>query len=254
MLYRIFGLILAATILFGCGEVEISTPEEVSARFIKLDSNGDPLAVQNVAWDARWFDGGSSYAHWDCVRDTQTGLIWEVKGSPADVAINNANNTYSWFEFYTYPYDGDPSDPEDPIHDPDDQMHNPKYADQDSGAPDKGECFGTLCDTKRYAEKINAENLCDLDGTWGLPTVADLKTLNVCTTDTETCQLNTTAYISLDHFPNTRRGFYWSNEMSIALDKTTDAVDFRTGDTYGALKDSGHYIRLVFTPTPIPTP
>lgn len=251
MLYRISGLILAATLLFGCGEVEISTPAEVNARFMKLDNVGNALPVQDVTWDARWYDNGSPYAHWDCVWDRQQDLVWEVKTSPVDIAITNADNTYSWYEYYANPdYIGEQEDPE--IHTGDDfqKRHNPQYAPQNTGTENKGDCYGTLCDTKSYRAQKNTATNCGAsersNGAWRLPTLAELKTLNVCTTDTETCQLNTTVYTSIDHFPNTRKGFYWSNEMSIALDKTTAVIDFSTGETYNANKGSGHYIRLVF--------
>ena len=144
MLYKMSGLIVAAILLIGCGEVEISTPAEVNQRFIKLDNTGQPLAVQNVAWDNRWQNNGSPYAHWDCVLDTRTNLIWEVKTSPFDTATTSAANTYSWYEYYTNPgYDPENNEPPEPHedHENDPIAHNPKYAPHYSGFANKGDCY-----------------------------------------------------------------------------------------------------------------
>lgn len=71
-------LALATALLFGYRH-EPSAPE--ASRFIKLDSQGAPLAP----WQGPW----------SCVYDSQTQLVWENKTD--DESIHDALWTYSWY-------------------------------------------------------------------------------------------------------------------------------------------------------------
>ena len=71
---------------------------EAGFDFTKLDSNGNPLAMQNVAWSSNGSEAAGS--QWACVRDNLTGLVWEVKTDVGDSSntanIHHKDNTYRW--------------------------------------------------------------------------------------------------------------------------------------------------------------
>ena len=71
---------------------------EAGFDFSKLDSSGNPLAIQNVAWSSNGSESAGS--QWACVRDNLTGLIWEVKTDVGDSSntanIHHKDNTYQW--------------------------------------------------------------------------------------------------------------------------------------------------------------
>ncbi len=62
--------------------------------FTKLGADGQPLAIQNGAWD----DGGSEAAgaKWSCVRDEVTGLTWEIKNNNP-MSVHYKDHTYTWY-------------------------------------------------------------------------------------------------------------------------------------------------------------
>ena len=63
--------------------------------FTKLESDGDELARQRVAWSNSGNEGAGS--QWACVRDNHTGLVWEVKTD--DGGIHDKDITYVWNEW-----------------------------------------------------------------------------------------------------------------------------------------------------------
>ena len=60
--------------------------------FTKLGSDGGELAIQNVAWDEDGSEGAGS--RWACVRDNQTGLVWEVKHNGG--GVHDKDHDYQW--------------------------------------------------------------------------------------------------------------------------------------------------------------
>ena len=119
---------------FGAGRVGFD--------FIKLDSNGAPLADQAAAYAA---------TPWNCVQDNVTNLTWEVKST--DGGLHDAGHTYSWFNSTGISDGGDP------------------------GTANGGTCVDTAnCDTEKYVAAVNAAGLCGQTD-WRLPTVGELASL-----------------------------------------------------------------------------
>lgn len=104
--------------------------------FRKVSALGNPLPPEATSWA--------------CVRDNQTGLIWEIKST--DGGLHDRFNSYSWYE------------PEDSING------------GDPGVQDGGSCNGSLCDTHHFVQAVNSEALCGLDQ-WRLPTLAELHSI-----------------------------------------------------------------------------
>ena len=61
-----------------------STDGHAGFSFTKLDVDGIPLADQSVSYGV---------TPWACVKDNNTGLVWEVK---TDAGIHNKHATYQW--------------------------------------------------------------------------------------------------------------------------------------------------------------
>lgn len=173
------------------------------ARFTKLDSNGNPLSA--------------SATQWRCVRDNNTGLVWEVKTD--DKGLQDKNNTYSWFG--------------------------------DTGTQNNGKCTADInCDTATYIKAINSleettsegsvSGLCGIQE-WRLPTLDELETI---VDNTRQHPAINTAY-----FPFTNYGGYWSSTESSSSSETNAwHMMFSDGRRYIHYKNFGDYVRLVYEP------
>ena len=110
--------------------------------FTKLDSSGNPLAVQSVDYTT---------TPWDCVRDNITGLSWEVKTT--DGGLRHWLHRYSWYNSTGINDGGDP------------------------GTANGGVCVDSSnCDTEKYVAAVNAVGLCGQTD-WRMPTVEELSSL-----------------------------------------------------------------------------
>jgi hypothetical protein len=106
--------------------------------FTKLDINGSVLPQDATAWS--------------CIRDNNTGLIWERKSeNPSD--SQHKGHDYSWYN-------------------PDADSNGGS-----SGFQNGGNCSGSSCDTHGYAQAINDLNLCGASD-WRLPTRTELLSLS----------------------------------------------------------------------------
>jgi len=76
-------LLLCTLVIAGCGEK--LAPKPFVFDMTRLNQDGS-------------VNDGKDYAKnpWDCVRDNQSGLVWEVKKSGP--GLQNINNTYSWYD------------------------------------------------------------------------------------------------------------------------------------------------------------
>ena len=133
--------------------------------FTKLDANGNDVPV--------------GATNWSCVRDNQTGLIWEVK--TVDGGLRDKSHGYSWY---------------DP---------NPNTNGGDSGIRDGGTCVGSDCDTTGYTEAVNQQGLCGASD-WRLPSVDELVSL--------IHHGGRIPAIDTDYFPNTPNVIFWSATAS----------------------------------------
>ncbi len=246
-------LLSVPALLSACMPVEIpASSSELNARFTKLANDGSDLPVQTKAWDRFGSEGNSS--QWSCVKDDDTGLIWEVKTNNRSGELTDSQNTYSWYQLGL---------DRDWIPDPDD-------SDDDGmkmiGFQDGGDCSGSACDTSAYVNARNTSSVCgadstDEDKTWRLPTIAELDDLVICVAPEPAsgqnpltneqaiaaCEALDTVYTAKDFFPNTEAAYYWADEQSTSR-RVSRAMDFKTGTVVNAIQANGQAVRLVMGP------
>lgn len=156
---------------------------------------------------------GSDYVKkpWACVRDNQSGLIWEVK--TAEPGLQNINNTYSWY-------------------DPDEKT-NGGYA----GKANAGACSNSDCDTDAYIKAINTTKLCGFND-WHLPSRFELNTI----VDTSIFFPGPT--LPKAYFPETLAGKYWTDTTFRTRRAGAWAWRFDYGSEYVAEKSEALNVRL----------
>lgn len=129
--------------------------------FTKIGANGEDLPFSSIEWH--------------CLRDNVTGLIWEVKqGLPDDTVGNNGlhdpDDRYTWYQPDNAINGGHPGY---------------EYADESS-------CYGyvegssdTYCNTYKYVERINTNQLCGMRN-WRVPSRAELLSITNFHVDRDT--------------------------------------------------------------------
>jgi serine/threonine protein kinase len=124
-------------------EVERRVLEQAEAagqRFVKIAADGRVLPASATTWA--------------CVRDTSTGLIWELK--TADGGLRDQAHTYTWYDPNPHTNGGDP------------------------GFQGGGSCDGgARCDTSGYVEAVNRVGLCGARD-WRMPRHNELESIAVC--------------------------------------------------------------------------
>ena len=164
------------------GELQKTGEGAAGFDYTKLDEDGEDL--------------NSDADDWTCVRDNQTGLIWEVKTDDGD--LRDGGHRYIWHE----PDGPNMSEPGEP-----------------AGQGD-GDCTDIDCDTASYVDAVNDKDLCGADD-WRLPTLQELHSLSHLGDETEGIAAATSGDtrlgIDTDFFPNTAKRRYYSS--------TTDAGD-----------------------------
>ena len=160
-------------------------------------------------------NNGNDYAKqpWDCVRDNQSGLIWEVKKS--EPGLQNINNTYSWYDL--------------------DQNTNGGWA----GKANAGVCTGSDCDTESYIKAINAKKLCGF-ADWYLPSRYELNSI------VDTSVLYPGPAIPKSFFPESLVGKYWTDTTFKTRRAGAWIWSFDSGSDYVVEKSEAHSIRLTY--------
>lgn len=184
---------------------------------------GDKLTLKPFVFDMTRLnqDGsvnnGNDYARapWDCVRDNQSGLIWEVKKS--EPGLQNINNTYSWYDS--------------------DEKSNGGWA----GKANAGVCADSNCDTESYVKAINEKKLCGFDD-WYLPSRYELSTI------VDTSALYPGPAIPKSFFPETLAGKYWTDTTFKTRRAGAWLWSLDTGSDYVVEKSEAHNIRLTYAP------
>lgn len=169
-------------------------------RWQKVAQSGQTLAV---------LDGP-----WSCVRDLQTGLLWENKSDNEGRRFNAA--TYSW-------------------HDPERRVGR---AAQGSCVRPDATVYG--CDTHEYVQLARQERWCGV-ADWRLPTASELSSL-----------LHDTGFvgaplIATGYFPHTGRYPYWTSDLRLDAHGRYEAqlVNFGTGEKVWLPLDRVARLRLV---------
>ena len=106
--------------------------------FTKVDVEGNALLANATIWS--------------CVKDSVTGLTWEVKAPRGSGGLHDADNYYSWYDT--------------------NMANNAGYAGKQNG----GTCQGSGCDTLAYAQAMNSVSYCGYNN-WRLPTVEELSSI-----------------------------------------------------------------------------
>jgi hypothetical protein len=153
--------------------------------FIRIDSFGDDIVTGTAA----------------CIKDTRTGLLWEVKTVGDSSDHRNQFNRYAWYNTLSNANGGD------------------------SGiAGDTNSCQQSLehCSSNLYIEQLNASGLCGNEK-WRLPKVHELVSIMSFKTFEDP---NNPLMIDQDFFPNTREGFYWTASPASEFPSQAWAVYF----------------------------
>jgi hypothetical protein len=197
--------------------------KETTAPFIKLDDNGNPLAIQTLPWS----DNGSEQENnqWSCVKDVKSNLIWEVKRNSNGIkkdSIHDADDVFHW-------YDSNPST-------------NGGLSGTNTSA---NFCYGydgndssTFCNSERFQNTINSADFCGSASEWRLPTIDELEGLVDSSYGRPT--------INGAYFPNTPlHSVYWSSTSKPNEASKVGYVGFYTGGQSNAYKSNYAGIRLV---------
>lgn len=198
--YRQLLLLTLALLVSGC-----ESPPAPSAIFAfeRLDQAGAVIAG----------DRDFAQTPWSCVRDRNTGLVWEVKTNTS--GLRNATNTYSWYA-------------------PDNEHKQFDYR----GLPNAGQCTGSDCDISAYVQAVNATGLCGFSD-WRMPTKDEFSTISDPRIPLKRPTIDTT------YFPNTQISEYWTaNDYSFKYD-TAWAWNFEFSHDRVDWKKTPKYVRLV---------
>jgi hypothetical protein len=189
---------LCPLMISGCGEN--FTPKPYMFDMTRLNQDGS-------------VNDGSDYMKkpWDCVRDNQSGLVWEVKKTESE--LQSINNTYSW-------YDSDPTT-------------NGGWV----GKANSGTCTGSNCDTESYINAINAKKLCGLSD-WYLPSRFELNTI----VDISIPYPGPTFPKSF--FPESLAGKYWTDTTFRTRRASAWIWNFDYGSDSVVEKSEAHSVRL----------
>ena len=195
-------LLLSALVTAGCGEA--ITPKPFVFDMTRINQDGS-------------VNDGKDYAKqpWACVKDNQSGLVWEVKTT--EPGLQNINNTYSWY---------------DP-----DQVTNGGFA----GKAKSGACSGSDCDTASYIKALNAKKHCGLDD-WYLPSRFELNTI----VDTSVPVPGPT--LPKAYFPESMSGKYWTDTTFKTRRAGAWVWRFDQGSDYVAEKSEALNVRLTHAP------
>ncbi len=168
--------------------------------FTRLDSEGKEVTVTLAE--------GQSIADidltWDCVRDNNTGLVWEVK-TRGNLGLRAAGRSFYWYD--------------------------PNYETNGGVSGKKGEftCDEnelTTCNTSYYVADINARKLCGLTG-WRVPTLDELRSI----IDYNTGGQSDSAAYDTDYFAGDTIGvyYYWTSTTYAPEPSRAWAIRFRSG-------------------------
>ena len=191
-------LLLCPLALTGCGEKLAPKPFVFDLTRINQDGS---------------VNDGSDYVKkpWACVRDNQSGLVWEVKSN--EHGLQNINNTYSWY-------------------DPDEKTNGGF-----DGKANGGACTGSNCDTDSYIKAVNAKKLCGLND-WYLPSRFELNTI----VDAGVPPPGPT--LPKAFFPESLSGKYWTDTTFKTRRAGAWVWRFDQGSDYVAEKSEALSVRL----------
>lgn len=187
------------------------------------DSDGR-VGFSFTKYDRNGVDVGNNASDWQCVQDSVTGLMWEIKtggnGVIGDEGINDADDRYSW-------YNSDPASNGSGAGFMDNQGE--VCSDYDS------EDSSTFCNTQAFVDKMNKNAWCGF-ADWRLPTRKELISI--------VDYGNARPMIDSDYFPEV--GQYVWTSTPLALGSTSAwGVNFDYGNSFSIDKRNARQVRLV---------
>lgn len=149
----------------------------------------------------------------DCVEDTVTGLVWEIKSGVA--GLHDWRNTYTWFN---------PNEPNNEL----------DYR----GVPNGGTCSGSDCDTWAFLEAVNRAGYCDKHD-WRLPSRNELMSIS------DLSKAGNPPTANLEFFPYMQAEEYWTGYDYGMQYQSAWAWNFFYGHDRVDWKKSPKFVRLV---------
>jgi len=187
--------------------------------FTKLGPDGQPLAVQTGAWSET--GSAATGTRWDCVRDNNTGLFWEVKRNDP-LHLRHQLHEYTWYNTQI--------------------SSNGGFSGREVGGSCAG-LGGAACNTQAYVAAVNSlpagQALCGFRD-WRLPTREELR--NVAHTGATVAPAIDSVF-----FPNTAANRYWSASSDASDPQTAWGISFTLGDDFFEPKNVAYPVRLVRT-------
>jgi Alpha-tubulin suppressor and related RCC1 domain-containing proteins len=180
--------------------------------FTKIGADGRALEFQTETWD----DLGSEAAgtKWSCVKDNNTGLIWEVKNNNFTPDLHDKDWSYTWY-----------------------QPDNTKNA-GNAGSTGGNSCGGLInpCNTSSYVTAVNQLGWCGARD-WRLPTSDEL--FSIVALDRSNPAIDT------DYFPKTTTSWSWSSNALSKLTANAWGIHFDAGRVEWAPKSNQYQVTLV---------
>lgn len=159
------------------------TSSESAPQLSKLDSHGEPLPL--------------TAQEWDCVKDEQTGLVWEKKDPSSAL---HGQDTFIWYQPEQAALGKETGVP----------RANPELFGIDNT------CYGyrgndpaSYCNTSAYSNRVNQSQYCGFSD-WRLPSAHELLSL----VDPQLSGNDYLPSIDTDFFPFARRFAYWTSTLN----------------------------------------
>jgi hypothetical protein len=189
--------------------------------YTRLGADGQSLAIQNAAWN----DNGSNAAgtRWECIKDNQSGLIWEVKTKNDPSALRDYRSTFIWYD----------------------------VSEGSSGVQidgDRATCNGVAdlakCNTQSYTTAVKGlptgQALCGFRD-WRMPSLNEL--LSLVLTPSREIYINETHFPDIDFSLKQDSGLMWTATQIGSNPDQAGAINFKSGITGNAPKNYGLSIR-----------
>ncbi|WP_331351413.1 DUF1566 domain-containing protein [Cellvibrio sp. UBA7671] len=161
----------------------------------------------------------------NCVLDTVTGLLWEVKteidGIYGNSGLHDGDDLFTWYSNNSSVNGGAVGSWNNVLNICSGYIPNePK----------------TFCNTEEFIQRVNNVGLCGFKD-WRLPTRFEIESL--VDYGTKGPSIDTT------YFPNTKLEFYWSSTPAVNAPFSAWAVNFRSSNTSLVSRESSFPVRLV---------
>ncbi len=191
-------LLIGFLILGGCSSDEPPAGEEPQVRYIVLRDDGI---------------SSSDKARHSCLRDTQSGLTWELKTDRE--GLHDWRNTYSWF--------------------------NPTQSHREldyRGTADAGSCNSSQCDTWNIVAALNEEEFCGFDD-WRMPSKDEMFSIS------DLRKAKSPPTINVEYFPHAQAAEYWTANDYSFQPESAWVWSFQHGHDRVDWKKSPKFVRLV---------